>query len=283
MHRRLSLLNPAKYALVAIAVLFLVMPAHAAPKADLWAYWETHDSQSAETIDHQSWHRFLGDYVAPGEDGINRLDYGGVTPDDRAALDNYISMLGEIIVTRLNRNEQKAYWINLYNALTVQVVLDAYPVASIRDIDISPGFFTDGPWGKSLVEVEGHPVSLDGIEHRILRPIWNDPRIHYAVNCASLGCPNLSPRAYRADELDQQLNKAAEMFINHPRGAKVEDGRLTVSSIYNWFTEDFKDTEQGVIEHIRQFARKELLESLASITDIDGYDYDWSLNGARQD
>ena len=95
-----------------------------------------------------------------------------------------------------SRDEQLAYWINLYNALTVKVILDHYPVKSILDIDISPGWFSIGPWGKKLVAVEGVEISLDDIEHRILRPIWRDPRIHYALNCAAVGCPNLLREAF---------------------------------------------------------------------------------------
>ena len=137
--------------------------------------------------------RFLAQHLRTGEDGIARIGYGAVSDEDRKSLDAYIAALAGHPGSRraLNRAEQQAYWINLYNALTVQVILDHYPVESIRDIDISPGLFADGPWGKKLVTIEGEAVSLDDIEHRILRPIWKDPRIHYAVNCASIGCPNL--------------------------------------------------------------------------------------------
>lgn len=273
MHRKI----PCRLILI---TMFLVAaaPVIAAPKAEIWSYWETHDPQSNETVKHQPWDQFQVKYVFPGADGIYRLDYDGVLPKDRQLLDRYVDTLAGVTVTGLNRNEQQAYWINLYNALTVQVVLDAYPVASIRDIDTSPGLFADGPWGQTLVEIESHPVSLDDIEHRILRPIWKDPRIHYAVNCASLGCPNLSGHAYRPSKLERQLDKAAEGFINHPRGAQVQDGKLMASSIYKWFVEDFGGTEDGVINHLRKYAYRDLLKSLEGVSAIDGYDYDWTLN-----
>jgi len=155
-------------------------------------------------------------------------------------------------VSKLNRPEQQAYWINLYNALTVQVVLDHYPVETIRDIDISPGLFSDGPWGKKLVTIEAEPVSLDDIEHRILRPIWRDPRIHYAVNCASVGCPDLLARAYRTDDMDQTLTANAVAYINSARGVALKGGEVSVSSIYDWFEADFGGNEAGVLKHLRQ-------------------------------
>ncbi len=104
-----------------------------------------------------------------------------------------VLILAATSADRLRRAEQFPFWINLYNALTVKVVLDHYPVEIIRDIDISPGLFADGPWGKKLVTVEGEALSLDDIEHRILRPIWKDPRLHYVLNCAALGVPIFSP------------------------------------------------------------------------------------------
>ena len=122
--------------------------------------------------------------------------------------------MAAVRVSGLGRDEQCAYWINLYNALTLEVVLDHYPVDSIRDIDISPGLFSQGPWGKKLITVEGEQVSLNDIEHRILRPIWRDPRIHYAINCASLGCPNLQPRPFTGRTLDHALDLAAMRFVD---------------------------------------------------------------------
>ncbi len=165
-------------------------------------------------------------------------------------------------MSALRRPEQLAYWINLYNALTVQVVLDHYPVASIHDIAISPGLLAIGPWDKPLIEIEGAAVSLNDIEHRILRPIWRDPRIHYAVNCASIGCPDLQARAFTAETAEALLEAAARAYVNHPRGARVEAGELTVSSIYAWYREDFGGTEAGVIAHLKRYAAPELAKAL---------------------
>lgn len=163
--------------------------------------------------------------------------------------------------------------------MTVKTVLEHYPVDGIRDIDISPGLFADGPWGKELVEVAGEPLSLDDIEHRILRPIWRDPRVHYAVNCAALGCPNLAPRAFTAANTEAQLEAAARAYVNHPRGVMARRGKLVVSSIYIWFKADFGNTDPGVISHLKAYARPDLAARLMDARRIDDHTYDWALNG----
>lgn len=261
-----------------LALMIAASAASAAPKSKLWPRWQAHDPASTTVVDHGDWTTLLGTYTRDGADGVVRFDYGGVTPGDRATLDAYISGLATTPVSDLNRGEQLAYWINLYNALTVQVVLDHYPVSSILKIDISPGLFAIGPWGRKLVTVEGEDVSLDDIEHRILRPIWRDPRIHYAVNCASIGCPNLLGFAYTADRVDELLEANAIAYINHPRGVEMRNGALTASSIYDWFQEDFGGTETGVLAHLREYARPELARELRLVLEIAAFDYDWSLN-----
>ncbi len=253
-------------------------PAQAAPKADLWERWTAHDPNSAVTLDHGPWDDFLKAYVSAHSDKITRVAYGRVSRTDRQRLSRYIGELAAAPVSALNRAEQRAYWINLYNALTVKVVLDAYPVRSIRDIDISPGFFSDCPWGKKLLTVEGAEISLDDIEHRILRPIWRDPRIHYAVNCASIGCPNLRREAATAANSEAFLDAGARDYVNHPRGSRVEKGRLVVSSIYEWFQDDFGGDDAGVISHLRRYANAGLAAALDQVSKISDHDYDWALN-----
>lgn len=251
----------------------------AAPRADLWERWKQHDPSSTVRVDHAPWRTFLHKYlVTDHPDGVHRLRYGDVALQDRLALGDYVKALEDVGVTGLNRREQMAYWINFYNALTVKVVLDHYPVKSIRHIDISPGLFRFGPWDAKLVRVEGHPVSLNDMEHRILRPIWNDSRVHYAVNCASLGCPNLQPEPFTSENLEPALEKAAVEFINHPRGARLEGRRLVLSSIYEWFQVDFGGSEEAVLAHIGQYARPPLAEAIRDYRGRISYDYDWSLN-----
>lgn len=266
-----------------VPLLFALWPVAglAAPAAEPWPRWEAHDPDSGRTIEHEVWTSLLDEYLRRGDDGVARFDYADVSSADQRRLDAYIERLAGVDILAHDRDEQLAYWINLYNALTIDVVLEHYPVDSIRDIDISPGFFSRGPWGASLVTVDGTELSLDQIEHRILRPIWGDPRIHYAVNCASIGCPNLRPVAFTADNAESLLEKGAREYINHPRGAAFVDGELVVSSIYEWFQADFGGTEAGVLEHLRAYAAPDLRTRLAERRAYDDHRYDWTLNAVR--
>jgi hypothetical protein len=270
-------------ALFSIYLLFLaVVPSVAGSTADPWAFWEANDPASKVRVDHASWDRFLKKYLVTNDpSGINRVRYASVTQEDRRTLNAYIQNLQQVTATHLSRDEQKAYWINLYNALTIKVVLDHYPVESIRDINISPGIFSRGPWGAKLLKIQRQKVSLDDIEHRILRPLWMDNRVHYAVNCASLGCPNLQPEAYTAQNTEGLLEKGAREYVNHPRGATVSPERLFLSSIYKWFQTDFGGSEESVVHHLQRYANPELAEKLSNFEGKVSYGYDWRINGTE--
>jgi hypothetical protein len=252
-----------------------------APRAELWDVWTGHASRSTDLIDHRDWDRLLTIYVVSGADGINRFAYGRVSPSDRRALDAYIERLARTPILNHNRNEQLAYWINLYNVLTIKLVIEHYPVRSIRDIDLSPGLLSDGPWDRKLVRIGRHAVSLNDIEHRILRPIWRDPRVHYVVNCAAVGCPNLLPGAFTASNADGLMTRAAIDYVNHPRGARLVEGNLVISKIYLWYAEDFGGTSERIIAHMRRYARPELVGLIRADASIADYEYDWALNDAR--
>ena len=257
------------------------LPAAAAPSAEPWPRWERQDATSAQRVDQAPWAGLLRRYLRPGQDGVNRFAYGAVTPADRAALEADLARLAAVPVSRLSRAEQRAYWTNLYNELTVAVVLRHYPVESITRINLSPGLFSaSGPWDAKLIRVEDEPLSLNDIEHRILRPIWRDPRIHYAVNCASLGCPNLQGEPYTAGGAEATLERAAAQYVNHPRGFEVRGGSLTVSSIYSWYKADFGGTDAGVIEHLRRHAAPDKRATLEGIRSVSRDTYDWKLNDA---
>lgn len=260
--------------------LLLLIPAiaSAAPKAELWQYWSQHNPDNAQAIDHSDWQHLLKQYVQTGKDGINYVAYKDVSEADKQKLAGYIHNLEQIVITDYNQAEQQAYWINLYNALTVNLILKHYPVESIRDIDISPGLFSSGPWQKKILMIEGQALSLDDVEHRILRPIWKDSRIHYAVNCASIGCPNLQATAFTPENTEQLLHLGAVSYINHERGVKIDGDGLEVSSIYKWFKEDFGQSDKEVIQHFIQYAEEPLKNQLQSLSEIDDYDYDWNLN-----
>jgi hypothetical protein len=254
------------------------MSVGAAPKAELWPRWQQHNAQNPAQIDFAVWHTFLATYVeAHHPSGMHRLRYASVSAEDRQALQHFIAVLQTVAISTYHQQEQQAFWINLYNALTVSVVLAHYPVASLRDIRLS-GLFSTGPWHAKLVTIEGEKVSLDDIEHRIVRPLWKDNRLHYALNCASLGCPNLAPVAYTSANLAQLLEQGARAYINHPRGVFCQDDTCIVSSIYVWFQEDFGGNFAGVVQHLLRYAHVPLTAQLQAYRGKVQHDYDWRLN-----
>ncbi|MES1926332.1 DUF547 domain-containing protein [Salinisphaera sp. T31B1] len=263
-----------------IAIVFFGMvmmsAVQAAPEADLWSRWQAHDAQSTATIDHGVFDAFLSRYVVEHEHAPNGVRYDQVSDRDRERLDDYLKAMQAIDIDRYNRDQQRAYWINLYNAATLKVVLDAYPVDSIRDI--GGGLFSSGPWKKKRLRVEDEKLSLNDIEHRILRPIWNDGMTHYGVNCASVSCPSLRAEAYTGANINAALRANARDYINSAQGVSIDNDRVTVSSLYEWYAADFGSDEQSVVSHLRQFAAPALSARLDMLDRIDAYAYDWALN-----
>ena len=240
----------------------------AAPKSELWDYWDASNEKNATTISHQYWQQTLDKYlVIKGE--FTLFDYANITDADEQILNSYLRQMRRIDPREYKKAEQYAYWVNLYNAITVKIILDNYPIKSITKLG---GLFSFGPWGEDVVTVAGKTLTLNDIEHRILRPIWNDPRTHYAVNCASLGCPNLQPKAFTARNSDSLLDKAAKEFINSNKGVLVTNNNTQLSSIYDWFAIDFGNQAQ-LFEHLKKY-RPELKPFKGDIS----YDYDWTLN-----
>ena len=250
----------------------------AAPEADLWARWSKSDENSKVIVSHDAWDKLLQQFVIERDDGVALVAYDDFSDEDRQVLDDYVASLEDTKVTELNRGEQRAFWTNMYNAVTVKVILDHDPIDSIREIDIASDVLSNGPWKAKLVEVEGQELTLDDIEHRILRPIWQDPRTHYAINCGAISCPNLHERAFTAANMEVTLDKLAKGYVNDPRGLEVIDGEVHASKIFEWFQVDFGGTEAAVLDHVRIYATDDLREKLSGITSITSYGYDWSLN-----
>ncbi|MEL6197364.1 MAG: DUF547 domain-containing protein [Pseudomonadota bacterium] len=250
------------------------------PSEPLAPVWGRFAEAPGPAPNHDDWDSFLARYHSVDQAGIARIDYAAVTDADRALLGRYIEGLEATDLTTLDRAQALAFWINAYNAATVAVVLDAYPVGSIREITDGP--LSIGPWDRKVMKVEGVPLSLNDIEHKIIRPFFDEHRIHYAVNCAAAGCPNLEPTAWRAEGLTERLARAERAYVNDPRGVTIgPDGQITVSKIYLWFEEDFGDGDAAVLESIARAAEPELAAALAGRDGPDGYDYDWSLNSPR--
>jgi hypothetical protein len=227
------------------------------------------------------WDALLGTYVHPDAQNLNRVDYGAwkANKADLKALDGVVAGFASAPVSSLTKPNQFALWANLYNALTVQVVLSRYPIKSIRDIRNT--LLSIGPWKQKYVQVEGQSLSLDDIEHGILRKNWADPRVHYSVNCASIGCPNLQRRGWRASSLEVDLDAAARSFINSARAVRVvRPNQIRLSSIYQWFKSDFGTSEAKILAHLRRYAAPSLSTQLTQARII-GYDYDWSINATK--
>lgn len=259
----------------AAAALCLMTPA-CVPSAEIAdPEWERFGT-AAQPIDHTVWDALLVRYVQESPDGINRVDYAALKANDAATLKRYLASMQAIDITQFPRDEQFAYWVNLYNAATVDAIVANYPLNSIRDI----GPLDLGPWKDKVLKVNGKELSLDDIEHGILRPIWKDVRVHYAVNCASLGCPNLAAKAFTGAQLEQMLEAAASDFINHQRGFARKGGRLVGSSIYDWYGSDWGN-QDNILDHARKYANGKTLLLLASSSKIDEFEYDWTLNSTK--
>lgn len=249
--------------------LLLILPASllcAGAQAEKWDYWDSFVEDSQLEVEHALWQEFLDEYLyTESPDGIHRFDYASASGAGERLLDDYISGMESVEIRKYRAEQQFAYWVNLYNSVTIRLILDNYPVKSIRKIS--------DPWGRKLVTVEGEALSLNDIEHRILRPIWRDPRIHFVVNCASLGCPNLPSTALTAVNHEEVLESSALEFISHRRGAVIEDDRLILSSIFDWYSEDFGSNEAEVLGYINRYRSRQLPDGLRV-----KYDYDWDLN-----
>jgi hypothetical protein len=264
-----------------VSTLIAAAPAFAAPKSEPWPRWQANDPSSTVSVDHGPWSRFLAKYVSEGKPGeVSTVAYARVTAADKQNVGDYIGSLERTRVSQLNRDEQFAYWVNLYNAGTVRLILDRYPVKSIRDIKLG-GLFPSGPWDAKLLTVEGEPLSLNDIEHRILRPIWKDPRIHYAVNCASYSCPNLQATAFTAKNSGALLDQSARSYVNAARGVDFSSGTLVLSSIYSWYADDFGSSQAELLAHLRRYAAPALAERLAGYRGKITSGYDWALNEPR--
>ncbi|WBL22848.1 MULTISPECIES: DUF547 domain-containing protein [unclassified Zunongwangia] len=217
-------------------------------------------SNSSVNIDHSGWHNLLQKHV--NEKGL--VDYEGFKKD-RKALDKYIKMLADNKPDNSwSIQEQLAYYINTYNANTVRLILDNYPVKSIKKID--------GAWTKEFVSMGNKQISLGAIENSILRRM-KEPRIHFAINCASISCPRLLNEAYTASAINEQLEYATRTFINSDKNIiKKESAQL--SRIFDWYSGDFTVKGNTLGEYINQYSNVKM----KNWNNISFKEYNWNLN-----
>ena len=225
----------------------------------------------------------LIDYV--NEEGS--VHYSALSTDDR--LPKYLALASELDLDVLSENDRLAFWINLYNVATLKLIVDNYPVKSIRRITPLriPGISltipkVNSPWEKKFVVVGESRLSLDHIEHDIIRKEFAEPRIHFALVCAARSCPPLRREAYRGLMLNSQLNDQGIKFLTDPSKNRVDEekARLRLSKIFKWFKEDFGDNDLLVQQYLAPFFDNEQIKSnLEKGTyDIRYLDYDWGLN-----
>lgn len=203
------------------------------------------------------------------------VDYQGFLRDS-AQFKEYLQLLGTHHPNdeHWSREERIAYWINAYNAFTIKLIMDHYPVASIKDIKNGIPF-VNTVWDIKFINIEGAEYDLNNIEHGILRPKYNEPRIHFAVNCASISCPKLQRFAYTGEALDQQLDQAARDFLNDPDKNKIAADQLELSKILSWYWGDFKDQYNSRVELVNKYVEE---VSVNPDAEIDYLEYDWGLN-----
>ena len=239
--------------------------------------WASSNEQNPAVIDHRVWDGLLRRYVVEGHrSGINRFRYGEVVAADRAVLDGYIDSLTALDPRAYRRDEQFAYWINLYNALTVQLILDHFPVADISQIRI------DGldPWNAKLVTVAGRPLSLNDIERGILVPVWKDHRVLFGLACGGLGCPDIQPRACTGPNSRELLTNAGRNFVNSDRGVSIAGARgpMSAARILESYERDFGRDRKDFLRLMAHYAEdRKALYLLGYKGDIQ-YRDDWTLN-----
>jgi hypothetical protein len=222
---------------------------------------------------HETWSAILARWVSGG-----RVDYAGLRREGEASLEAYLEALSGACARDYERwpaQERIAFWINAYNAFTVRLILDHYPIQSIRKIGWLPG----AAFRKRFIPMVGlkdGTISLDEIEHRTLRSAFHEPRIHFALVCAAVSCPPLRAEAYRGADLDRQLEDQGRTFLGDPTKNRFDaaTGTLYLSSIFDWFRGDFEQASGSLVAFVAPYLR----EPVGASAKIEFLDYDWRLN-----
>ena len=223
----------------------------------------------ANPVQHGEWDALVKKHVS--KNGM--VDYQGFLKDKKQ-LQVYLDKLSANRPTsKWSKNEKMAFWINAYNAFTVKLILDHYPIKSIKDI--KKGIpFVNSVWDITFIPMGKEKIDLNYIEHSILRKEFKDPRIHAAINCASFSCPLLRNEAYYASRLDEQLNDAMRRFVNDSQRNQLDKSNIKISKIFSWFAGDFKLNGSSVVDYLNKYAKKRVQANAR----IDFLEYQWELN-----
>ena len=269
-----------RLSLALVMVLFLCQPAKAQTDNDNMPQWGEHNEQSVAVIDHSIWNRILKTYVETDTHGQNLFNYAAVLPADKRALKHYLEALSLVPLQNYNRNEQLAFWINVYNALLTNVILEAYPVDTI--LDIGGDLFSRGPWKDKLFSKDGVLLSVNDIEKAVIPYILRDYRIVFALSCGAIGCPNIGSKALSGKYVEGYLESATLAFVNGPTAIfEFDDSNVKISKYYHWNKSEFERANITVLEHLKSYAMGDLAQKLEKTWYIGGYGFNWHLNEVK--
>lgn len=230
-------------------------------------------ASDAKPVSHEVWNGLLKKYV----DANGLVNYAALKANDAKTLDRYLDLLSaNAPAADWDRDEKLAYWLNAYNAFTVKQILGKYPTNSIIASQlqlVAPG----GPFSKKYFKIGGKEMSLNNIEHDIVRKEFNEPRIHFALVCAAVSCPKLRTEAYAPARLDAQLTDQARDFVNDPRKNVVARDRVSLSKIFDWYASDFGKSTDDVLRFINRFASTKT-DPGAKVSYLA---YNWDLNDQK--
>lgn len=257
------------YLLHPIALLLVLLLSGSNCSTPTWEARAEFAATESQPPSHRLWSQLLQEHVHGP-----RVDYEGFR-QDRQQLEQYLDLLEANLPTESwTEAEKLAYWINAYNAYTVQLILEHYPVESIKDIGSAVQVpLVNSPWDIEFIRIGGEDYDLNDLEHGILRSQFQEPRIHFAVNCASISCPPLRNEAYVASRLDEQLDEQARLFINNPKYNRISREQVELSKLFEWYRGDF--TEDGsLIDYLNRYSDTRI--SLDA--EVVFLPYDWGLN-----
>lgn len=242
---------------------------------------------AASPFDHSPFNQVLQEYV--NDQGLVRY---AALAENRAQLDAYVDSLGLYSPASHpdrfpTREHELAYWINAYNAFTLRGVIDAYPIASVKDAFVLNGFFN-----RQTFVAGGSEMTLDHVENKIIRPTYQEPRIHFAVNCAALSCPQLDNQAFTASDLDAHLEQALTRFAQDPNHVSLQAKKLHLSKVLDWYGEDFTawfpsdrpnpENMPTIVNYLRPYLPPDLAAGLTEDVAIEYNEYDWTLNELKE-